>query len=550
MAKDLRAHWGGLIGASLAVLAAAFIAPRFVTPPDLQENRPLAPAPQTPRTWAEWRAWPKAADAYVADRFPARPHLIGWLNFLRLKAGVSGSPSVIVGRDGWLFFDNGTHLGAARNDPAYTDAQAREWLAALAGRSEAAARAGAVHLVIVPPDKEVVYPQHGPAWYAGPDRNRAAVLLSRLAERSGAGDVLYLQDVLRRPTRWGLRTYGVYDTHWTGLGAYHGYAEMMRRLQAMGLAEGPRPIEAFADLREHDPNKPRNLALMLGVASFVAVDFPELGDPDAEDRLKTTWLTPNRDWTAPQVVDTGEVGKPVLLMTRDSFSTAFLPFLYTHFSRIVLAHNQDGSWRGDLIERFKPDIVVLEVVEGGLPVALGGSPPASPEALRRIDAALAEPHRIPAAEAIEPSDAPGRIRTLSGGPGPDRLRGSEGGEFILGRGGDDVIEGRGGADTIRAGMGADRIDGGPGGDWISGDKGDDEIRGGPGADVFVSRSGAGLDLVLDFSLAEGDRVVVEPGSAFVVAQEGPDAVVRMDGARLVLKGVRAADLPPGTIARR
>jgi hypothetical protein len=127
---------------------------------------------------------------------------------------------------------------------------------------------------------------------------------------------------------------------------------------------------------------------MLGVSSFVDLDVPHFDNPASEAKLRRTFLGPKHDWTAPQVVETGEVGKPVLLMTRDSFSNELLPFMYTHFSRIVLVHNQDGFWRPDLIARFKPDIVILEVLESGLRVAAGDGPAPSAVALARIDHVL------------------------------------------------------------------------------------------------------------------------------------------------------------------
>jgi len=89
------------------------------------------------------------------------------------------------------------------------------------------------------------------------------------------------------------------------------------------------------------------------------------------------------------VIDTGELGKPTLMMTRDSFSNELLPMMYSHFSRIVLAHNQDGFWRADLIDRFKPDIVLLETIEPGLRVSMGEGPAPSAEAVARIDKVMA-----------------------------------------------------------------------------------------------------------------------------------------------------------------
>lgn len=541
----LRAHWGRLIGASVLVLAAAHLAPRFARTPDLQENRALAETPVAPKRLGDLDDFRGAADAWVADRFPARPHLIAGLNLAKMKLGVSGSPRAIVGRDGWLFYDDGTHLGAARGVPPLSDEKARAWLAGLAGRTEALAARGVPYVVIAPPDKEIVYPQYGPRWYAGPNPNRPAKLLTRMAGASGAGAVLDLEPEMARRARWGLEVYPAHDTHWTGLGAYVGYAALMRELQRQGVtAEGPRPLESFADVRGHDPNKPRNLALMLGVASYVHIDYPELEDPAAQRAIRITWLTEREDWTAPQVIDTWQAGKPVLLMTRDSFSNALLPFLYPHFSRIVLAHNQDGSWREDLIERFQPDAVVLEVVENGLGEALSPAPPASPAARARIARTVA------GREALEIRPPPPPGKHLEGTERNDRIAGTNAAEPIDGRPGDDTLMGAGGPDLIRGGRGRDVIDGGPGDDWLNGGREDDELTGGPGADTFNGFAGAGIDRVTDFDGAEGDLVRIDSGVAFTVRQQGADTVVEMTGARLILSGVTAADLPDGTIANR
>ena len=86
-----RTHWRLLVGTILILIAAAWIAPRFVDAPDIQENRVLAARPDWPGGWGDFKAFRKGADAYVADNFPVRPHLIGLLNRLRMLMGISGS---------------------------------------------------------------------------------------------------------------------------------------------------------------------------------------------------------------------------------------------------------------------------------------------------------------------------------------------------------------------------------------------------------------------------------------------------------------------------
>jgi len=406
-----RTHWRLLVGTVLCLMAAAYLTPNWVRAPDVDESRVLAQKPAWPERLRDIRAFRTAADGYVADRFPIRPHLIGALNRLRLLAGVSGSRKVIVGRDGWLFHDDDSHLGPARGDPQWPQAQQRAWLLGLAGRTEFLRGQGVPYILFVPPVKETVYPQFGPGWFRL-DPDRAAVRMSRLAHETGAGDYLYLHDPIARSAANGVKTYSVHDTHWTGLGAYDGYVVLMRRLQALGLTDGPRPIGDFALVRAHEVNKPRNLALMLGVASFVDVDYPELDDLAGARQVRTTYLTARQDWTSPHVIDTGQAGKPVLLITMDSFSNALMPFLYGHFSRIVVSHNQDGSWRPDLIARFKPDVVVLEVLESGLSFSLDPAPPASADATARIDKVLAAAVVAPLAS-LPQLVAPGPWRRLA-----------------------------------------------------------------------------------------------------------------------------------------
>lgn len=535
MARDLRRHWAGLIGASCAIVALGVAPQPWLPKPKLQENRLLAKPPPLALATEDFAAFRKGVDAWVGDRFPARSYLVSALNFARLQIGASGSKRVIVGRGGWLFYDDGSALGAARADPPPTRQDKQAWLESLAVRSATAREAGAVYVTLVAPMKETVYPQFGPPWYQGPSRDRAAVVLSRLATASGAGEVVYPHAALAREAHWGLKVYSRHDTHWTGLGAYVAYAELMRRLETLGVAEGPRPLTDFSERHAGAPFQPRDMALMLGVASYVDVDYPELGVPGAEERLTVSHLGPRADWTGPQVIDTGHPGKPVLLIARDSFSNALMPFLYSHFSRIVATHLQDGAFRRDLIDRYKPDVVVLEVIEGGILPAGAEAGAAPPEVSARI------------ARTIGEDRGPVLVGAPKGTPGPDTLRGGPADEVITARAGDDVVDAAGGSDTVYAGRGNDRVLGGPGDDWLSGDRGVDTLAGGPGADIFHSSAYAGSDVVTDFSAAEGDRVQLDPQTPRRIRQVGPDVVIDMDRAQLVLRGVRLATLPDGWI---
>ena len=130
-----------------------------------------------------------------------------------------------------------------------------------------------------------------------------------------------------------------------------------------------------------------------------------------------------------------------------------------------------------------------------------------------------------------------------GGQDDDRLFGDDGDDLVYGNLGGDIGEGGAGADIVRGGQGGDVLRGGEGADFLSGDRGDDTITGGGGADLFNSFGEAGIDRVTDFTRAEGDRVRLDPGSAYVAQQVGADTVITINGAAtVVLVGVQLSSL--------
>jgi glucose/arabinose dehydrogenase len=147
--------------------------------------------------------------------------------------------------------------------------------------------------------------------------------------------------------------------------------------------------------------------------------------------------------------------------------------------------------------------------------------------------------------------------TLSGGLGDDwvvggkdndRQMGDAGGDVVWGNLGNDTLDGGEGADQVRGGMGDDTVTGGAGNDFVSGDRGNDTVAGGAGADLIHGSQDAGIDRVIDFSLAEGDRVILDPGTTYTVSQVGADTVIDMGaGHQMILVGVQLSTLPPGTI---
>ena len=135
-----------------------------------------------------------------------------------------------------------------------------------------------------------------------------------------------------------------------------------------------------------------------------------------------------------------------------------------------------------------------------------------------------------------------------GGKDNDSLSGGADYDLVYGNLGNDTCNGDDGNDIVRGGQGNDIVNGGAGNDYVSGDKGDDTMTGGAGADIFHSFGDAGIDRVTDFSLSQGDRVQLDPGTVFTLSQVGADTVINMTGGgQMTLVGVQLSTLPTGWI---
>ncbi len=123
--------------------------------------------------------------------------------------------------------------------------------------------------------------------------------------------------------------------------------------------------------------------------------------------------------------------------------------------------------------------------------------------------------------------------------GNDQIFSGNGDDTVYGQGGNDLIQGQNGNDLIDAGAGDDNIEGG---------MGVDQVKGGAGRDLFIYNSSlestaAAMDIIIDFSRADSDKIDLRPllgttdlewggnaAKAFGVWQEasGPNTLVRVD----------------------
>jgi len=358
-------NWWPLVASMLVTVVFFHVFPYLkVSPPTIAENRVLASAPSFPKTLGDWGTLPPKLESFAIDQFPLRPYLISGLNLLRYTLGYSGSSKVIVGKDGWLFYDDGGHMALTAGKQMLDKASLDMWVQGLRQRIAYTERMGAKFYFLLGPIKEDIYPEHRPAWMPAV---RVATEVDAMVEAShsaGFDQVIDPRPLILKEKN-DQQLYDEYDTHWTGLGGYLGYRVLMQRISKDFAGMDPLALSTFKVEDLSKIGAPRNLSLMLGIADYFSHDRVSFTPLVTHPPERTLFLSDDHSWVAPQVLYTDANTGKTLVLLRDSFSNELLPLLKHHFSTIVVAHVQDGFFRPDLIERFKPDAVVVEVIESG-----------------------------------------------------------------------------------------------------------------------------------------------------------------------------------------
>ncbi len=145
-----------------------------------------------------------------------------------------------------------------------------------------------------------------------------------------------------------------------------------------------------------------------------------------------------------------------------------------------------------------------------------------------IAGALTATAALPAAAQETTAICDGRVATIVGTPGNDRLTGTSGADVIAGLQGHDIIWGLDGDDIICAGKGDDVVFGGPGFDVIFGAQGDDGLfaTSGPFERDRVDTAGGRIFGGLGNDLIHGsdrwDRIQGGPGEDIIFGYGGRD----------------------------
>jgi hypothetical protein len=322
------------------------------------ENRTPAPAPAWPTTWEAARAWPDAFTRYFEDHFAFRDDLVSTQAAIRLGTfGVSPTPAVIAGDDGWFYYAEDSAIEDYTVAWALAEADLETWATTLQDTQDWLASRGIAYAFVLAPDKHAIYPQPMPDTIRRlRDESWTDQLASYLAAHTTV-NVVDLRAVLRA-AKSRERVYHKTDTHWNDRGAHAAYVEI---LDSLGGAHGvqPRARSAFRDVAGVVPGL--DLAAMLGLSRQLTEENLAL-EPRTPRRARMTEpATPASHNMYPRMAtEVADATLPRAVIFRDSFTSGLVPFLSEHFSRALYLWEYDVN--PAVIEAEQPQVVIQQIV--------------------------------------------------------------------------------------------------------------------------------------------------------------------------------------------
>lgn len=318
------------------------------------ENRALAPAPAWPATVEAWRKAPREIDAFLGDHFGFRPQLLRVAQKLsRLTGGETGAAAAVAGKDGWMFLTDGLLLSTGQESDLKQVADYADYVCAV----DARLKAQGVRMVFsLAPSPAEIYPEKAPEWAGPTQRTTEYDRILAAVGRCGVAEV-DLRPTLRAHKGDGL-LYRKLDSHWSLRGSLLAYNRMV---EVMGRPEWRTAPEAlhWNTVELENGDLPR---LAAQAAQMEAVEIHERTElPPGMARRPLEGLRFND--AKPYIVETGKPG-PTVLVIGDSYTeNPFAPYFAPFAGRVAWAHQDGCGFDWEIIDRVKPDVVLL------LPVA-------------------------------------------------------------------------------------------------------------------------------------------------------------------------------------
>ena len=203
----------------------------FIKEPPNSERRALAPLPTIHQlTYDAIKSYRRNLQNYFNDNLGFRRLMIQWSSLVKIGVlDMSLINNVIVGENGWLFYNNpkdGTGIRDFLGKENFSSEQLETIRTNLKQIQDDLSEKGIHFLLIIPPNKQSIYPEYLPERIRNNAGKTRLDQLDRYLKENSDVNLLEMRSALLASKG----SYPVYlrtDTHWTSFGAYLAYKTIM-----------------------------------------------------------------------------------------------------------------------------------------------------------------------------------------------------------------------------------------------------------------------------------------------------------------------------------
>mgnify|MGYP000901094594 CR=1 FL=1 len=353
------------------------------------ENRVLAKMPQVVENGTINNRYFSSLDQYFSDNFAGRLGMVQLNELLYISVlKQAANEKVVYGRDSWLYFHEtiSDYVGQTQ----LSDSDIQRLVTVLTLQSQYLQQQGIPFVFTVAPNKNTIYPEYMPERYY---RSSKPTVLERLTGALKNSGVIY-SDITAAlaSAKSKERVYHKTDTHWNDLGARVGFNRLMADIKTVLPAFS---YDDFSRAEAEETTAPGDLKKML----FPMAKEADEGRTSLRIEKKHSPQTPYKSVEDPQITTTSQVNGRRIMMFRDSFGNAIIPFVSDNFGYAYYSREYPVNLTG--LDTHNPDVVVYEIVQRNIPKLLERAP---------IMPALPREFAIPSA-----SNAGGRLYTRKKG---------------------------------------------------------------------------------------------------------------------------------------
>lgn len=334
------------------------------------EKRQLSSFPNRPSNLEEYKNYTSKISKYFRDHFGFRDRL-QYLYF-RMKVlflGVSSTPKVMVGKNGWYYYTGQNVIKHTRNMMPYKKVELDNIAYTLQWRKEWLSKLNIKYVWMFPPNKHTIYPEYLPDYVTKIGKtSRLDQLKEHFSESTTVSIVDFRNVILSHKKVY--PTFDKLDTHWNLYGGYIAYNYLMDFLHKwMPDIDTVKISKSDFYVRS---SKAQDLAMLMGINNDLVLTtvstkerYPKCGKKHKvwDDPLWGTFGN-NQPFYY-----TCNKKKYTVLIFHDSFLMTLVPYIGDTFHKTIFVRARPNilmfKW---FVNKYKPDIVIEELGERGYPL--------------------------------------------------------------------------------------------------------------------------------------------------------------------------------------